>query len=258
VGQNQLSESAGRDPDETSSLPNGAGRSDESAPEPRLGISHVMVWIACCAVYMGAARFTWADAMRQNNGGFLPVSIALHSLSSGAFLAGVFLFIVRRCRGLSFPIQPGEWLLTVLGLKIGVSLASGVLVHLVTDLPFAGQNYARMATCWLFVIPVVFAGAPRRWRAFFWAVLITDIVLELQISLALIGTFQSSVFRGAIGLLPAAVLLVAVWLDLRRDPRRPWTHWSGVLAYLWRSALYAISIADFILEHNFGIRIFGI
>jgi hypothetical protein len=253
VDQDQPSESSGSDPDAISSLPNRAGRSAESATEPRFGISHMMVWIACCAVYMGIMRFSWPEAMLQNIPHFFILSTALGSLSGGAFLAGVILFAERRFRGATFPLHAGEWLLTVQGIRFAISQAIFGVARLVSEdtRPYAWA-YSSLIFCWLFLWPALRAQDPPRWKGFFWSLLLVDLLQGLNNIFLAWMSMGHMISVGLIYLVRVGLLLGCIWLDWQVPLRRPWTHWAGVLAFLWGSTLHLVLLGVVVVGPYLG------
>lgn len=242
VDQNQSPECAGSDPVKRISVTNEPGRSAEAAPAMRFGISHMMVWIACCGVYMGAVRFIWPEAIGQSIPGFVFLT-ALGSLSGGAFLGGLFIFAERRFRGATYPLHAGEWLLTVQGIRFATGLALSVAVRLVSGPTHVGWIVSSLLACWWFLWPALRSLDPPRWKIYFWLAFLIGLFEGLEsFFLGWLGIGRI-IFIGVLQLLPAGLLLGCVWLDLQVPLRRPWTHWAGVLAVLWGLSLQGITLA---------------
>ena len=93
------------------------------ASQPRLGISHIMLWTLGSAMILAMYRALadLADMPEQARAQWYVMRIG-YSIAYGAALAGVILFAYRRLtKGAPFPVMPGHWLLLTWGVVCIVS-----------------------------------------------------------------------------------------------------------------------------------------
>src|SRR5689334_10741219 len=90
----------------------------ESPATPSLGIGHLLLWIACSSLLLTASIAI--DRMIEAK---LSVSLAeqryvdcIRAIIEGPAVAALIIWMARRRRGMRFTVQPGEWLLVVVGL----------------------------------------------------------------------------------------------------------------------------------------------
>jgi len=193
---------------------------------PRLGIRHLMLWTACCGLFLGAVRALFVD----DDGSFSrfqsSVFVVWHCLYAGAVLTACLLCVPWMRAGIRFPQEPGEWLLIHSAVTFVVSL--GTRAILISPLELYLPIGESVATCWLYLVPLCVARAPRRWRCAFALLLVRDILVVLAMV----------VFSWGIELdyaqiwFPICVLSFVVALDLKSRTRYRWTHWVGMSFYL--------------------------
>src|SRR6185437_4890762 len=81
---------------------------------PRLSVRHLLLWIAACGVVMAAVRHLSTDQP-----GVLGVLLASgYAATCGAAWVGLGVWVVRAARGATWPVEPGHWLLVVLGVRL--------------------------------------------------------------------------------------------------------------------------------------------
>src|SRR5688572_16096748 len=89
-----------------------------------LSVFHLLVWTALAAVLLALRDLVdrlqppW---VRNIVGDWteLPIAIGLRTvqaMTGAASFGGLLLWISHRRRGLAFPVQPGEWMLVMLGI----------------------------------------------------------------------------------------------------------------------------------------------
>lgn len=233
---------------------------------PRLGVGHLLLWTACCAVVLAIDRGQEQNPLEWN-----PIVENVwrigYAMVLGVALAAVCLFGWWKIRGqFDWRIEPGHWLLMESGLGGIVNLMFRLAPSLLV--PVAAQTAtievirpllvaACLANiCDLFVacFILVMQRCERRW----WVCLVM-IVAQRAVSCLAFIPFISMVFSNSgfsssslrwynlgqsVQMLAAAItvllVIVAALIDIRRGQRRDWLHWTGVSVRLLMPMLYAI------------------
>jgi hypothetical protein len=211
--------------------------------QPRLGIIHFLVWMACAAVYLGMNRVWGARVVACGlQDPEEMVFVGLKGIGAAAALGGLALWAARRSRDWRFPRYPGEYLLVVLGVSALLSL-----VVFVTSLAFDPSNsftvfFLSNVSSVLSPIPAlllvwaaVFVKVPR-WRWLFYVSAASQLLPALGSSGIAFRCFHLHEF---VFYAVWAWLAVVVISDHLRSLRYPWTHWLGVAVYLWSGAVAA-------------------
>lgn len=195
------------------------------ADVPRLGIRHLMLWTACCGLFLGIERALFVG----DDGSFSrfqsPVYV-WHCVYNGAALTACLLWVPWKRAGIRFPSEPGEWLLILAAVFFVVSF--GTRAILASPLQLYWPIGESVATCWLFLVPFCLARAPNRWETAFALFLARDILVVLAI---IVFSWGIELDYGQIWF-PICVLSLVVALDLKSRTRYRWTHWVGVSFYL--------------------------
>jgi hypothetical protein len=151
--------------------------------------------------------------------------------------AGLLIFISRRWRGVPWPIEPGEWLLAVLGMN---SIASFVVFRLPEGFFEAKLLVSIAVTCTLFFMPILSRRLATRWKVFFGLAMITLPVFLIQLILLLrqlyllLNVIEFTWWLDAASLLIAIILVIVVsWMDRRDGRKHDWLHWIGIATYLY-------------------------
>ncbi len=205
----------------------------------RLGIIHLMGWAASTAVYFSLYRimvFGRPDPLTV----FTIISV-FAGLGIGAAWGGLLIYLSRRCRGIPFPVAPGEILLVALGV---ISLLSTGVCGL-SNLPefLAGGDEGYM-TYYMYMLSQFFGGAVSavvyriagtktsvvRWRVFFYSSAALSVVVLLMTCVEY-GLYSGS-FVYYLFATSRLILLAVVFVDIRKGLRYPWTHWLGVAVHL--------------------------
>lgn len=199
---------------------------------PRLRILHLLVWTTCVAIYLGIER-TVGILLG------LPLSPLLtftEGISSGTALAGLLLLWSWHRRGLlAGALYPGEVLLVVLGFV-------AIFYHVIRTPTVALDVRLGILPSWAYLLVAValqlakslayFAAQIHirswRWRVFF-LLLVVLAVLRIPLVFLLTGNWISV----CNGVIPLVVFLWIVCKDHHDGIRYPWSHWAGVLAYVW-------------------------
>jgi hypothetical protein len=227
----------------------------------RFTLTHLVVWVAACAVQAAVFRSLDPSAVAYGKENFgVPVALWFSwiTLSGGTAIAGLILLAKRRLANTRFPLEPGDYLWIAQGVEVGLSLWMGIAWNLRWS-----PSFVPVWTLWLSIVPAISYGAAAlivflglsterdigRWRAglkITGAVTAIRAIYHLGISLVAL--------RIVIGLgpplskcpewpLPVLSGLAVGWLALddlvgRRNP--PWSHWVGVSLWLFRTIGYTL------------------
>ena len=225
---------------------------------PRLGIVHLLGWMAGCAVVLAIYRGTtdWAKIDPEYRATLRLWQLAF-GLLYGTALSGLGLLAWRRLRGQStFPTMPGHWLLVLSGIGFlhdGLTswIAGRILAHeslspygfspywLQQTLGWGGAALVGLGCCFV-------KGAPFHWRVFILLVTLVFFANALTHGLGAADQLSPLVLRRrlfsgswpyyygplarvvgettCVGMLP-----LLVWLDARARLRRDWLHWTGAV-----------------------------
>jgi hypothetical protein len=202
-----------------------------SAPAPRFGTAHLMLWVSCTAVFLSIVR-----ALANQPVGVVGMGIACTSAATtGAAWAGLLIFVSRRIRRVAWPIEPGEWLVAVLGASLAIQMLQYLLpsnFHLRTEF------VAGAAMCCLLVVPTLSRQLPASWKALFIFLIGLYSLPMLLIGCGLIAVdrFAQAVQQLPLPLSIVAICIVAVW-KWRTGPRYGWLHWAGIAVWICVAAL---------------------
>jgi hypothetical protein len=207
---------------------------------PPFGVGHLLLWVTGCAAYLAAVR-----ALVDQSPGLLGLSIvAVQAAGYGAALAGLAIFISRRVRGRPWLIEPGEWLLALLGAQLVAELSIYRFVS--KDYLRSPGGFLAALFCCLLTLPLLSRRLPSAWKLFFLIVLLffaRPVVvlcltgLDHPLGATLASNEPWSWLEGhRFWLLP---LLAAglVGYELFRGRRRTWLHWAGLAAFVWYLAM---------------------
>jgi hypothetical protein len=239
----------------------------EKSERPRISILHLMVWTATSAAMMAILRLP--NEAAEQLPAFLTAYRIGFAMYAGVVTGGVLMWIGRWWRGVSFPTQPGEWLLVEQGATVmfwvGTMYLDEWAQRVRGKAPFLLILAFLCALVGIALVPALryrppkldpkpegSRGAPGialvppqrdsqgdAWQVFFW-VLAGLYTLPLMSTLTLhsstdwVGLFILLML--GLLLVAAVAFLVAVVTDLRRRIPRGWVHWTGV----WSLALFAM------------------
>jgi hypothetical protein len=223
----------------------------------RLAILHLLVWTALVAVAMGIDTFAThlyspadpAAAREWLQRTVAPdqmVARSVRAMLTGAGLGGLLMYFARRRRGIPFPLEPGEWLLVVLGVDGFAQLCSVGARPLVSrSSNYLGVHLALLIVEALvsvvgYLLPVWFGKLHGPWRRFFRAaVILAGIWLMIMIAFALTQLgFAYWVVGGLRWIyLPILILCtvffgIAAVREIRKPAQRGWVHWAGIITYV--------------------------
>ena len=213
------------------------GKSAHAAgARPRLGIGHLLLWIGCCAVFLGLAR----GAAERPPGTVGALFLTLVGAGYGAAWAGLMITLARTLRGAPWSIEPGQWLLAMLGVVGGVEVLGEILSPRWLSDPRAVVEAT--AAC-AFVAPLLDRRLEPWWKWLFGALALAH---ALPLLIALAGQMNGPLVRTAAlfspGPLTATTAVAALALALfdrvrfarhRRGEERGWLHWTGIATALW-------------------------
>lgn len=199
-----------------------------------------MVWTTCVALYFGITR---AFTRTSNAGEPPPIGMLLHwsgwGIGAGTGLGGLWLCLARRCRGVRFPVHPGEYLWIAIGIRVAIGLAIQATWYLAVSADPSRARPSLVASLALQFVAVVFVCLVllvavrrikiRRWRTFLLVLIVAQVLAFFWMAAAR----QFGGFLSALNLIPCGVLVVVVLMDIRQRRRYPWPHWVGVGLDLW-------------------------
>ena len=209
-------------------------------PLPRFGLAHLMLWTGCVCGYLAIVR-----ALSQQQIGWVgAVVVTLQAIGGGGGWAGLLIFAGRRFRGAGWPIEPGEWLLAVLGTRLVLEV---LLAQVPKTFLTAPETVLAALTGCLLVVPALSRRLPTPWKVLFCvlALLYSGPLLavclrfglpEHQVTLTQIAQFISWLRPGV----TAALVVVVAGVVHFRGRRFGWLHWAGLGVCLWMTALPAI------------------
>ncbi|HEV3024974.1 MAG TPA: hypothetical protein VGX76_21015, partial [Pirellulales bacterium] len=110
---------------------------------PKLSIAHLLLWTATSALFFAVVR----KLAKVPPGGLGTVLVALDGLGVGSAWAGLCVFISRRLRGAGWKIEPGEWLLALVGARLAAEALLRLTIpnELVSPRPVLDALTASMA-----------------------------------------------------------------------------------------------------------------
>ncbi len=228
-------------PDDASENPKAFRTQQDS--EPRLGIIHLIGWIAFTAVYMSAQQslLKWVTNADPSVGH--SIQHVAWGLGAGMAIGSVFLMIARRRQGNLFPGHPGEFLGVLQGFSVLFSLMGFVILRAcalgIGWVPFGIAYFQffmlQLPELGIAVLFAVWAWRTTRqahWRVFFFAFALLPIVLfalDFLSSMIWVPPWELT----AVMVTVPVLLLLAVLVDNRVGRRRPWTHWMGIGLQYW-------------------------
>jgi hypothetical protein len=225
----------------------------QSTNSPRLRVHHLLVWITVTAA--------WLSVSGVSNVKSVPAWLTLASLLptlgwTAAITCCVFGFWWRR-RGVPFPQAPGQWICILIGVGILLSFAYRIIWALFRNL-VAPSTYSHSIELWGWQISAVTYIVMELWlakrfaseRRWMWFFLLGAILLAVHLlSGRIIGVVYTAISPlGAVGfqlgrivqfltdayqVLPALLLCWACWADYRDQIARHWSHWCGIVAWLF-------------------------
>jgi hypothetical protein len=211
---------------------------------PRLGVAHLLVWIGCCAVFLGLAR----GIERRPSGTLGAMFLTLVAASYGAAGAGLTITLARTVRGAPWSIEPGQWLLAILGVVVGVEVLGEIASPRWLRDP---QAVVEAAAACAFVVPLLDRRLAHPWKWLFGALALAHALPLLLALLAEQTNAAGTLLRVAGQFTPRrltataalAALVLAIFDRLRlaarceRGEERGWLHWTGIATALWIALL---------------------
>lgn len=208
-----------------------------TAEAPPLGVRHLLLGFSCCAAYLAAVQ-----ALAVHPAGAVgALQAALLSLGYGAAWMGLAIFVARRLSAKVYLIEPGEWLLAILGGRLAVEVAVQFVPSWLLAAP---QGLISAATCLLLTAPLLSRTLSALWKGvvatmlFLYALPLAAIVLRDMFGFAL-GPLETIAGWLDAARTPALLVLLsaAAVLDRKQQHRRSWLHGVGLIAWLWSLAL---------------------
>jgi hypothetical protein len=206
---------------------------------PRLSVRHLLLWIAACAVVMAAVRHL--SAVQPGAWGLLLVSG--YAATCGAAWVGLGVWVVRAARGATWPVEPGHWLLVVLGVRLALDLAIQLWLPRAFTSP---ESVLEAAVCACLVLPLLSRALSAIWESGFY------VLLAIQAAPLTVAVLDGWLFWPPLWLarsaewiersqswLMALVVLGCAAFDWPERRQRGWLHWLG-LAVCFGMALAAV------------------
>jgi hypothetical protein len=203
---------------------------------PQLGIAHLMLWMACWGIYLGVLRRMFLEEPRLL--GLLIVGVV--GLSTTLSWAGLAVFLTRRGRRVSWPIEPGEWLLAALGFHLALYLLFDPIGERIVRSP---HQIADALLCCFLVLPL-FGKLTLPWKVAFGALLVVTLLVLLVVFLAdlewLSGQTLLAIWSNMFTVQSASAI-ATVWcaavVDYRHGRRYGWLHALGLSVFVYYHAL---------------------
>jgi hypothetical protein len=199
---------------------------------PRLSVRHLLLWIAACAPAMAAVRRLSAD--QPGVWGLLLVNG--YAAGCGAAWVGLGVWMVRAARGATWPVEPGHWLLVVLGVRLALDLAIRLWLPRMFTSP---ESVLEAATCGCLVLPLLGRALSAIWESGFYVLLaiqaapLTVAVLDGWLFWPPLWLARSAEWIGrSQSWLMALVVLGCAAFDWPERRHRGWLHWLGLAVYL--------------------------
>ncbi len=204
----------------------------QNRTKPRPGLAQLLIWIVCFAVCLAVLRALASEPPKPP--GVLSV-LGIAICIATAWAGGVVL-ILRAASGARWPLEPGHWLLAVLG----VDSIIDILLRITPQTVFAHPVLAHNAlVCWLYVLPLFSRHLQPRWKALFLFIVFLYGAPLLLAALAVLGTPMSAISGKIAAVLwrastpvAAGSVLTAALLDYRRGRDRDWMHWCGIAVFV--------------------------
>jgi len=223
---------------------------------PRLGIIHLLVWIFLNAILFDVFRF-WILDTSSASPYTLPSLLTTLVQYSMAIGGGPLLFVARRWRGITFPTEPGEWILLAMGTDALLKLLVFRVLIYVLSLEDFSNGYIWQAYTSLAIVPIclwfipIFFVSKTSWRWFFAFESFYFCAQTFQRVSHISGIDTQSADQAITTATGLAVIafIYSVVSDWRRSASRGWCHGIGLLAF----SLYAVRV---VLQAIFGTRMF--
>jgi hypothetical protein len=212
--------------------PSAAGTKRSCPTPPRLGTVHLLIWTACCAAFLGAAR-----SLAQRPAGVMGAAfLVVVAMGAGLAWAGLVITLSRAARGRLWPIEPGQWLLATLG----VLEAAELFALLGATYGMRNQQAVVLAvSACAFVWPTLSRRLEPRWKWLFAAacvlfalpLLVSLLAAQVDLPPAALRTVGQLTPRRLTAALAVAAVVLAALEPGRRG--RGWLHWVGVGTGVW-------------------------
>jgi hypothetical protein len=204
----------------------------------RLRIRHLVIGTAIIAVYFGVARRLFGDALADLYGMSMWV---VWGAGAGIAICALPWVASRYLREQTFCVHPGEWLWVV----VGVTHVALFALHM--TISFHWTRWYSPEIVWMVpaTVAVLLGCGATSTKVFYWRFFFVICVALYCMKWRLEPTLVVQPYRFFAASPPVDVLfhvttalflLTAIVLDLWRRESRPWTHWMGVLLWLWSAA----------------------
>jgi len=226
--------------------------------QPRLGIIHIMLWTAGCAVLLGAqqALMDWEEpdwSMERRI--FVQGLWVVYAIVYGTGIGGLGIFVARRIRGIPYPIHPGHWILLAMGILTALGFVSWAIIELLVPrdaheirqhLQFLFEATSNVVGATIFCFPAWRLREGTRWTFYFAAeIVIYGLAFHLCWMHCFHFIFWPSYWdaRMAFNVIGLIILCLSVILDFRVRRRREWLHYTGVAVVAVAMVLHLVDWA---------------
>jgi hypothetical protein len=219
--------------------------------QPPMGVGHLMLWMAGSGVllmlYRGVFEFPDSSLSPTWVRPYQFVIATISSFVGGISIASLILAAYRPVtRGVSFPCQPGHWLMVAQGFVTVIHFLGLVLIKAISDTSelsvtfnFLSSIAAHGICSVLFILICIRLRDALHWKLFFVVAagaqaLLTMAFLGMWSTRFLNARFTSLEFQlssSVLTLVPILLLILTVIIaaiDIRYRRQRDWLHWVGV------------------------------
>lgn len=207
---------------------------------PRLAVGHLLLWTACCAVFLGLARSLAA----RPAGTVGALVLLLVAVGYGTAWMGMAISVWRILRGSHCAFAPGQWLLAIEGVTLALLVAERSVRSPVLRNPWAIVD---ALTACLLLLPLFSRKLPAKWKWLFgmlalahaWPLAVVGLDAWARAPQKLVWLAdQFSANRKQAFAAAAAVSLALA--DHWAGRRWGWLHWVGIANAVWLALLPAI------------------
>lgn len=198
----------------------------------RPGLRHMLLWLTMISLYFALAENLLDDRPRAVIGVFILVGQAV---IAGAAWSGLLITLSRSWRRVAVIIEPGQWLMVVVGVRL---LAEALLRLPVGQVFVVPEAMTGVCTCCVLVVPTLSKHLSMPWKLLFSLLAVSHgAPFGLAVSQTVFGLphvihnelIAWWAFLLSLGIPPS----LAIWLQMRGE-RSTWLHWAGVSVWcLW-------------------------
>lgn len=207
-----------------------------------MGVVSLLIWTAGIGAYLAVVRGLAPQQPRPPG----MLGVCALALGVGTAWAGLVILAWRAAQGARGPVEPGHWLLAL----VGTGSLVDVLLRIAPEALFARPDLVLNAiVCWLFVLPLLSQRLPTRWKGFFLLIVMLYAAPLLLGCFGMLGLQQmtahprlAAALNFAAEPVAAGSLITTCVLDRRDGRRQDWLHWCGVFVFLWLTLLRIVMV----------------